>query len=72
MRNALHWLQGCLGLKVVLRTVPNPFYNETGSRWVYEDTGSKGPFTKSAAERSSLVSSENPFSLKAGFREIRA
>ena len=29
VRNALHWHQGCLGLKLVLRTVRNPFYNET-------------------------------------------
>ena len=39
---------------------------------MYEDTGSKGRFTKSAAERRALGSSSNPFSLKTGFGEIRA
>ena len=28
VRNAFHWLQGCIDLKLVLRTVPNAFYNE--------------------------------------------
>ncbi|KAJ8635945.1 hypothetical protein MRB53_010212 [Persea americana] len=31
-------------------------------RWVYEENGSKGRFTNSAAERSALGSSEDPFS----------
>ncbi|KAJ8635877.1 hypothetical protein MRB53_010144 [Persea americana] len=42
------------------------------SRWVYEDTGSKGRFTNSAAERSPLGCSEDPFSFKTGLGEIRA
>ncbi|KAJ8635884.1 hypothetical protein MRB53_010151 [Persea americana] len=42
------------------------------SRWVYEDTGSKGRFTNSAAERSALGCSEDPFSFKTGLGEIRA
>ncbi|KAJ8635899.1 hypothetical protein MRB53_010166 [Persea americana] len=43
-----------------------------GSRCVYEDTGSKGRFTNSAAERSALGCSEDPFSFKTGLGEIRA
>ncbi|KAJ8635930.1 hypothetical protein MRB53_010197 [Persea americana] len=39
---------------------------------VVEDTGSKGRFTNSAAERSALGSSEDPFSFKTGLGEIRA
>ena len=42
------------------------------SRWVYEDPGSKGHFTNSAAERSALGSSEDPFSFKTGLGESRA
>ncbi|XXG53483.1 hypothetical protein AAC387_Pa03g1567 [Persea americana] len=63
---------GCLGQKLALRTVPNLFTMKPRSRWVYDDTGSKGRFTNCAAERSALGSSENPFSFKMGFGEIRA
>ncbi|KAJ8635957.1 hypothetical protein MRB53_010224 [Persea americana] len=34
------------------------------SRWVDEENGSKGRFTNSAAERSALGSSEDPFSFQ--------
>ena len=71
MRNALHWLQGCIGLKLVLRTVANPFTMKPRSSWVYEDSGSKGRSTNSAVERSALGSSEDPFSFKTGLGEIR-
>ncbi|XXG62647.1 hypothetical protein AAC387_Pa05g0973 [Persea americana] len=37
------------------------------SLWVYEDTGTKGRRTKSAAERRALESSSNPFSFRTGF-----
>ena len=40
------------------------------SRWVYENTGSKGCFTKSAAESRALWSSLNLFSFRTGFGEI--
>ena len=72
MRNALHGLQGCSGLKLVLRTVPNLFDYVSTFWWVYENTGSKGRFTNSAAGRSSPGSSKNPSSFKTGFVEIRA
>ena len=42
------------------------------SRWVYENSISKGRFTKSAAERRALGSSMNLFSFKTGFVEIWA
>ena len=48
------------------------FTTKPRSRWVYETTGSKGRFTKSAAQGRALGSSLNPFSFKTGFGRIRA
>ncbi|KAJ8635933.1 hypothetical protein MRB53_010200 [Persea americana] len=63
---------GCLGLKLVLRTVLIHFTMKPCSRRLCEDTGSKGRFTNSAAERSALGSSEDLFSFKTTLGEIRA
>lgn len=47
------------------------FTTKPRSRWVYENTGSKRRYTDSAAERGALENSENLFSFKMGFEEIR-
>ncbi|XXG47448.1 hypothetical protein AAC387_Pa02g2094 [Persea americana] len=72
VRNAFDGDWGCLGVKLMLWTVPNLFFTmKPRSRWIYENTGSKRRFTDSAAERGALRNSENLFSFKMGFEEIR-